>query len=78
MMYDKFVRDFADRTRKNLDFIEANQPDFEITQLVNSCLGLITFPRQVCFDNIPETPLNKLDSEGLLFSVPWLLGTFPR
>ncbi|MCJ7729588.1 MAG: HEPN family nuclease [Sedimentisphaerales bacterium] len=74
-----FVKVFAKRTRENLDAIEAlrvlGAGVFEITQLVNSCLGLIAFPRQVCFDNIPETPLNKLDSEG--WPIPHDEGEFP-
>src|SRR3972149_4983610 len=74
MGYDKnyLVKVFAERTRKNLKVIDdlknthnAKRAEvFEITQLLNSCLGLLVFPRQVCFKNIPETPLDELASEG--------------
>ncbi len=62
-----YVKVFAERTRQNLNVIESLQclgvKAYEITQLVNSCLGLIAIPRQVCFENIPKTPLNELASE---------------
>jgi hypothetical protein len=67
-MYKEFVKDFADRTRKNLEFIEKGQPEFKITQLVNSCLGLIAFPRKECFDQIPQTLISDLDLDG--WSIP--------
>jgi hypothetical protein len=59
MGYDKnyLVKVFAKRTRENLDFIETEKPEFEITQLLNSCLGLLVFPRKVCLKNFPNTPL---------------------
>jgi hypothetical protein len=66
MEYDKnyLVKVFANRTRKNLDFIKVNQPEFEITQLINSCLGLLVFPRKACRDRIPKTSLDDLASNG--------------
>jgi hypothetical protein len=66
MNYDQeFIVDFARRTRANLDFIEAvKQSDvaenrsevrvFEVTQLVNSLLGLLVFPKQRYWDQIPD------------------------
>lgn len=49
MMYEDIVRDFAERTRKNLKAIERlladNQDVYETTQLVDSMLGLLVFPR---------------------------------
>jgi hypothetical protein len=74
-MYKEFVKDFAKRTQDNLYFIENNRPDFKITQLVNSCLGLIAFPRGICFDKIPETPLEELTSED--WPVPNDEGGYP-
>lgn len=74
-MYKDFVKEFAEKTRKNLDFIEKNQPDFKITQLVNSCLGLIAFPRKKCFDQIPKTQLDNLTSQG--WPIPENEGGFP-
>ncbi len=75
MNYKEFIKEFADRTRKNLDFIEKKQPDFKITQLVNSCLGLIAFPRESCFDKIPETKLSDLAAQG--WPAPKNEGGFP-
>ena len=76
MGYSKdFVKDFAKRTRKNLKFIETAKPEFKITQLVNSCLGLIAIPRQVCFKNIPVTLLEELASKG--WPIPHDEGGFP-
>ena len=44
-----FVSDFAERTLANLEKIEKEKPDdakYEVTQLVNSFLGLIVFPKE--------------------------------
>jgi len=61
------LKDFAERTRKNLTVIEAlakthlgqkhSEGVFEVTQLVNSLLGLLVFPQQEFFDKLPETKL---------------------
>lgn len=67
MDYQKdFIVDFAKRTRTNLEFIEQakNTEVFEVTQLFNSMLGLLVFPRQSYFDRIPETPLRDLVTNG--------------
>lgn len=49
-MYTDFTRDFAERTLKNLDYIETSEKKgentYEITQLINSFLGLIVFPQE--------------------------------
>ncbi|MCL5952080.1 MAG: HEPN family nuclease [Chloroflexi bacterium] len=67
--YGDVVRDFASRTRKNLRFIENSlgEPEvevFEVTQLVNSMLGLLVFPQQEYVDRIPATPLAELEQRG--------------
>jgi hypothetical protein len=75
MIYGKaFVKDFTNRTLKNLkviDGVKANQIDdpkngrfevFEDTHFVNSCLGLLVFPRKGCLVNIPTTL--ELTSDG--------------
>ena len=50
MNYESVIRDFAERTRKNLRAIEDLQAKggeaYEVTQLVNSMLGLLVFPRE--------------------------------
>lgn len=59
---------FAERTLKNLSFIQnhvvkekaAGKKDegimdaFEITQLINSFVGLLIIPRQKCFKYMPD------------------------
>lgn len=75
MIYGKeFVKEFTERTLQNIKVIDNikaghfnNLADehfkvFEDTHFVNSCLGLLVFPREGCLKNIPE----KLDltSEG--------------
>jgi hypothetical protein len=66
MGYDKnyLVKVFAERTRANLETIKKIRPDFKITQLINSCLGLLVFPRKACRDRIPKIPLDDLVSRG--------------
>ena len=75
MDYDKtnLVLDFARRTKKNLEFIEhsltrdrlnSENDVYEVTQLINSLLGLLVFPQQKFYDAIPETPLLELVKDG--------------
>lgn len=52
MQYDKqnFLKDFINRTLINLEYIQQAEKQgkevYEVTQLVNSCLGLIVFLQQ--------------------------------
>jgi hypothetical protein len=76
MEYENVVLDFARRTRQNLTFVRQAARDtaqggthprsdvYEVTQLINSMLGLLVFPQQRYFDAIPETPLPELVSQG--------------
>ncbi len=68
MNYDDVVRDFAKRTRKNLRFIEQAQAEgvevYEVTQLVNSLLGLLVFPKERYYNRIPELSLQELKESG--------------
>lgn len=68
MEYKQIVRDFVERTRVNLAHIENSLSEgdevYEVTQLVNSLLGLLVFPEQRYFYQIPETPLNQLEKQG--------------
>ena len=49
-MYAEFTRDFAVRTLENLNYIETAEENgegtYEVTQLLNSFLGLIVFPQE--------------------------------
>ena len=59
MGYKDLVKDFAERTRINLALIQAEakagKDAYEVTQLMNSMLGLFLFPEQEFYDIIPET-----------------------
>jgi HEPN pEK499 p136 len=48
---------------------------YEVTQLVNSLLGLVIFPQQRYFEKIPQTPLLQLEDEG--WPKPLLNGQLP-
>jgi hypothetical protein len=80
MQYDKLLEDFANRTRVNLRVIEALAGAlpghaFEVTQLINSMLGLLVFPKEHYFEQIPETPLLELADQG--WPVPMSHGALP-
>ncbi len=68
MMYEEVIRDFAIRTRKNLEVIESLHQEgkevYEATQLVNSTLGLLIFPRQKFIDKMPPKSIYELEKEG--------------
>lgn len=82
MNYQSLVRDFARRTRANLDILrnfQKAQSDvevYEVTQLINSMLGLLVFPQQRYFNRIPETPLGELASQG--WPIPEVEGNYPQ
>ena len=82
MKYHNLVRDFATRTLKNLEAIEnAVRRDgeaelYEVTQLINSMLGLLVFPEQKYLNNVPRTSLGELRSQG--WRVPEMKGTPPH
>jgi hypothetical protein len=68
--YRNVVRDFAQRTNKNLVFIEQSvgaDPELELyetTQLLNSMLGLLVFPKAEYYKRIPKIPLTELEIMG--------------
>jgi len=68
MNYDDLVKDFAKRTLINLDYVQKQQqagiPVYEVTQLVNSLLGLLVFPREHWINKIPMKPLVDLVDDG--------------
>lgn len=82
MNYENLIKDFALRTRKNLSALrtlQQSQPDsevYEITQLINSMLGLLVFPQQRYMNRIPKMPLNELSEQG--WSIPKVVGNYPQ
>ena len=58
--HDQFVVDFVKRTRRNLEYIETQveqNPDlslYEVTQLVNSLLGIIVLQKSTTFRISPK------------------------
>lgn len=64
------MADFANRTRHNLQLIreiQATQPEreaYEVTQLINSTLGLLVFPKERYLNDIPNKTLEELKNEG--------------
>ena len=82
MMYEDVIADFAKRTEANLQTIRrlakegGATPAFEVTQLVNSMLGLLVFPQQRYVDRISETPITDLASSG--WPIPEVVGDYPQ
>jgi hypothetical protein len=65
MEYHNLVVDFANRTLANLDTLRniQNQPGesdvYEVTQMINSMLGLLVFSQQSYVNRIPQTPSSE-------------------
>lgn len=82
MEYQNVIRDFARRTRHNLTVLrnlQAQHPEleiYEVTQLVNSMLGLLVFPQQQYIRNIPALPLDELAGQG--WPIPKVRGDYPQ
>jgi len=81
MDYQNLVRDFAIRTKQNLEFIrqvdERNEYQvFEVTQLINSMLGLLVFPKEHYWDKIPEISIDEMKDTG--WPIPQLVGDSPQ
>ena len=68
MEYLVLVKDFAKRTRYNLAIVRAHkdqsQEAYEVTQLVNSLLGLIVLPKEKSNPKLPKTSLGALSEQG--------------
>lgn len=61
--YSNFPKDFLIRTRENLDKYSG---DFEVTNLINNCLGLIIIPKQFFENNLPDYVFNdSVDKYGI-------------
>ncbi|MBI1802631.1 MAG: hypothetical protein HY259_09520 [Chloroflexi bacterium] len=82
MEYKHLVKDFIERTQKNLELIEtlkANDPNmevYEVTQLINSLLGIIVLPKEAQFTQIPTTPLADLKQQG--WAIPPIIANHPK
>jgi hypothetical protein len=64
------VFDFIRRTEQNLETIESGAATgrakhYEVTQLINSAVGLLFFPKEDIFDTIPQTPLSEIRNVNL-------------
>ncbi len=56
--YTDFPRDFIDRSKAN---VENYIGEYEITNLINNCLGLVIIPQQILARNIPEYEFDDND-----------------
>ncbi len=66
MIYKHLLRDFAERTLKNLEILErhyGSDDRYEVTQLVNSLLGLVVFPKEKALKHIPTDLLSDLKAK---------------
>ncbi|MCB9720070.1 MAG: hypothetical protein H6756_04280 [Candidatus Omnitrophica bacterium] len=82
MEYNSLIKDFAYRTRKNLELLEERQRTnadseyYEVTQLINSLLGLLVFPQQRYFELIPTKSIEQLMNEG--WPIPQTMGDYQQ
>jgi len=71
MEYENLERDFVTRTLKIIcqyEQYKKNIPpteQFEVTLLINCLVGLLILPRELCYNNIPDTPIDQLKDWGL-------------
>lgn len=75
---DDYEFSFAQRTLKNLEFIQSRvaeekrqgkkdheiQDAFEVTQLINSFVGFLIIPRQMCFKYLPDNAFFPAGSDA--------------
>lgn len=80
MNYQDLVKDFANRTNHNLEVIKDCKHKgievYEVTQLINSMLGLLIFPKENYIKSIPKKTTEELKSEGWV--IPEVVGNFPQ
>lgn len=65
MMYaseTKFVREYIDRTKWNYDLMKRLNGSFEVTELINSMVGLLIIPKEQYLSQVT----NNLIDQGLL------------
>lgn len=81
---EDLVKEFARRTKKNLEILEQIKKDspskkieiYETTQQINSLLGLLVFPRERYYNDIPETPITELANMG--WAIPKVIDGYPQ
>ncbi len=80
MLYKEVIKDFAQRTRRNLEVIEQleaeGQEVYEVTQLINSTLGLLVFPQQEYVNAIPPIPITEMKRMG--WPIPRVTGNYKQ
>jgi HEPN pEK499 p136 len=80
MIYQNLVRDFAKRTLHNLQLVREKRAQgteaYEVTQLINSMLGLLVLPKEHYYESIPTTSLDDLRQQG--WPEPVLEGEFKK
>ncbi len=68
MEYRDLVKDFATRTQHNLRIItdcqRSGNEAYEVTQLINSMLGLLVFPQQRYYERLPSLTMSRLRELG--------------
>lgn len=57
--WQDFPRDFLRNTMRN---VESYQGEYEVTNLINNCLGLIVIPNDHLIDRLPKYTFNAVDS----------------
>ena len=53
---DEFVKDFVERTKEN--YLRLENGPYEVTQLVNSAIGLLIIPQQKRFKQIADSMIS--------------------
>jgi hypothetical protein len=60
MQYDDFNKDFVERTLK---IMEAYNGEYKVTLLINCLTGLLILPKEKCYANIPDDPIQDLTDD---------------
>lgn len=65
MNYEIFPLDFIKRTRHNIKLYDdkINKTEYDVTNLINNCLGLIIIPRQKYHYQIPKYEFDEIDKK---------------
>lgn len=57
-VYEKFPRAFIERTKED---IAAYSGQYNVTNLINSCLGLIVIPKELMVGKLPKYSFDNID-----------------